>query len=258
MKRNIGFMGIISVVLVFGFMAAGCISSGKTYVYDEAVPEENLCELNIAGAFYFGSEPQMFLNFRGTFDGERVNWKAKDTIKIPAGRHTLVFGYSGVAFDSRRGRSVTIISDNNITLSYDFQPGRKYALWGDAGVGDTTINAQIVPKGFMRGFAPSSDPTIFEGKWQGLGGDNDYFVFTGGEFEAAGLTKGFFDFTDTLLIFDRKWERKDINADWKESPETIKAGFINLPNETSSILAYQFDVDGNLVVNLQTYRKVDR
>ncbi|MDR2783865.1 MAG: hypothetical protein LBB48_08530 [Treponema sp.] len=226
-------------------------------MYDKTVPEENLSELYIAGSFYFGMEPQKFLNFRGTFAGQRVDWKEDDIIKIPAGEHTLAFGYSGGGFDQSRGRSVTIISDSNLKLTYDFKPGRKYALTGYAGAGDKNISAEIIPRGFLRGFTPPSEITKFEGKWKGLGGDNDYFVFTGREFEAGGLAKGFFDFTDTALILDRKWERTAPGADWKEPPETIKAGFVKYPNNTTLVFPYQFDVDGNLVVKLQTYRKVN-
>jgi hypothetical protein len=249
------FLETLVLGLVFGFVVSGCVSSGKTYVYDKTVPEENLSQLYIAGSFYFGREPQKLLNFRGTFDGQRVDWGEKDTIKIPTGKHTLVFGYSGGAYNHGTGRSVTIISNNNLTLTYDFQPGRKYSLSGYAASGDKNIEAVIVPNGFLRGFTPPSTPTKFEGKGKGLGGDNDYFVFTGSEFEAGGLAKGFFDFTDTQLILDKKQERT--NAKWTELPETRKAGFVKLPNNTTVIMPYQFDVDGNLVVNLQTYRKVD-
>jgi hypothetical protein len=250
-------LGMLVMALVFGFVVAGCVSlSGKTYVYDKTAPEENLSQLYINGSFYFGSEPQKFLNFRGTFDDQKVNWGQKDTIKIPAGTHTMVFGYSGGAFDNSTRKSVTIISDDNLTLTYDFQPGRKYALAGSAAAGDKKITAAIVPQGFLRGYTPPSEITKFEGKWKGLGGDNDYLVFTGREFEAAGLAKGFFDFTDTQLVLDKKSERADAGAEWTEPPETIKVGFIKIPNNTATVVAYQFDVDGNLVVNLQTYRKV--
>jgi hypothetical protein len=214
-----GSIGIISMALIFGAVAAGCVSlSGKTYVYDKTVPEENLSQLYIQGSFYFGKEPQKFLNFRGGFDGQRVDWGEKDIIKIPAGEHTLVFGYSGGAFDHSSRRSVTIISDNNLKLTYDFKPGRKYALTGYAASGDRNITAEIFPQGFLQGYTPPPEETVFEGKWKGLGGDNDYFVFTGREFEAAGLAKGFFDFTNTQLILDKKWERTDTGAGWTEPP----------------------------------------
>jgi dTDP-4-dehydrorhamnose 3,5-epimerase-like enzyme len=94
-------------------------------------------------------------------DFTKNGWKEG---KIPAGKHTLVFGYSGGAFNHNTGRSVTIISGNNLIHAYDFQPGRKYSLSGYDVSGDKNIEAVIVPTGFLSGFTPPSTLTKFEGK----------------------------------------------------------------------------------------------
>jgi hypothetical protein len=249
MKKKHGLLGTPVWLLVFGFIAGGCVSTGKTYVYDKKAPEENLSQLFVSEGLSFGR-----------FDGKRVKWEERDTIKIPAGEHTLSFKYRHVSYEFLGGHTVTTA---NLERTHDFQPGWRYTLMATTTTDDKTGKlvgvAFIVPYGYMRGFTPPSDrtKTKFEGKWKGLGGDNDYFVFTGNEFESAGLAKGFFEFTDTELRLGRKWERTDINAEWTEPQEIMKiGGRIPLPVNSAPTVSYQFDVDGNLVVNLQTYRKV--
>jgi hypothetical protein len=264
-NKKHGLPGTLVLLLVFGFIANGCVSSGNTYVYDKTAPEENLSQLDVGGDFAVS-----------TFDGQEVRWAAWDTVKIPAGIHTLVVGYSAEHYF---GGSLYRVSANDLEVTGDFQPGRRYSLIGtdirNDEAGGRTVIASIWQSGFMREFTPSSDPTKFEGKWQGADGDNDYFVFTGGEYEFGGTDKGFFEFTDTNLIFDKKWERKNINARWTETPEKqFLFGFGTTTNITVSTRLYEFDIDGNLVFEVgqnkfvdgqivfaslkKTYRKVDR
>jgi hypothetical protein len=236
-------MGMAVLALAFGFVAAGCVSSGKTYVYDKTVPVENLCELFL-GPDYSVSR----------FDGQKVDWEGMDTVKIPAGEHTLGTNYSNTVYEFL---GPTTVSTASGTLTYDFQIGRRYTLAGLVDKGNKTVTMQNNPQGLMYEYIPPSEITNFEGKWKWRGGDNDYFVFRGNEYEAAGLAKGFFVFTDTQLIFEQKWQRADAMAEWQETPETIKIGSAKIRNTTSTLLPYQFDDDSTLLVNLQTYRKVD-
>ena len=239
----------LAVAFVVGILAVGCASTsaGKALVYDKTVPEENLVELFIANPFDFRKSD-------GTFDGQKVNWTYQDTILIPAGKHTLDFGYRGSAYDASSRRQYNRYSNSNMNLTYDFQPGRKYALIDkNAAVKDmkADIIPQIAPIGFIDGVTPSSGPTKFEGKWRVAGFDGD-LVFKGWEFENPMLfSKGFFDFTDTELRLHMKWSRASASADWVEVPLITTVANTKFLNRALILsYTYQFDADGNLVLNV--------
>jgi hypothetical protein len=99
----------IGISLLFGIILSGCVGR---YVYDESIPEEQLCTLLI---------PNYYTIFK--FDESEVKWgnpwTDRSSAKFPAGEHTLIMNYVG-----RLAYGVKVA--NNLKIIYDFKPGVIY------------------------------------------------------------------------------------------------------------------------------------
>ena len=120
--------GLPGLALALALLCAGCVTN--KVVYDKTVPAEQRAILE------FASSLKVTL-----FDGHKVSWKAglftrwyaqglgKVVVTIPAGEHTLTADY-WIYSESYQGTYTVQQSQStdNISITFDFQPGRTYRM----------------------------------------------------------------------------------------------------------------------------------
>jgi hypothetical protein len=182
MKKNTLFLGMLALALAFGFMVVGCATTLKvkpaiTYA-DSAAPESGSAILAIAGQSNNGYFACV------SFDGKEVSWagvskesfwtgasgSAYNYIYIPAGTHTLVFNYSGIAYswDTRSRSDVkTTTTARGMEVTADFKQGIVYRA-NLMPVGSDSMSVYIQETSYIDGIATDDVPNEYLGTWQGF------------------------------------------------------------------------------------------
>jgi hypothetical protein len=128
-KRLAGFFIFIVISALFG-----CASGLKIYVYDDTIPQEQLCTLTLRSGYHIKE-----------FDHRPVNWEVNPNpfvldpynnytyavAKIPSGSHAFLLDWTN-SFEARndKGERVNVTrTSNDYVLSYDnFVAGKNYEL----------------------------------------------------------------------------------------------------------------------------------
>jgi hypothetical protein len=108
----------VALAVIFGFVAAGCVS---TIAAVEDIPAEELCQLDLSTNYITVT----------SYDGDSVRWKkgiggffTQKLVDLPAGPHTLTGNYDD-GTNSANGMSVTFNFEANhvYMLSVQFEGG---------------------------------------------------------------------------------------------------------------------------------------
>ena len=285
MKRVGKLIGLAGVVAVMMFTVTGCMSLMsslaksmiKDYgVYDESVPEGQLCELIFTA-----------VNMR-TFNGKPVSWESLTAalnrgsgnmgrIKLPAGTHEFVFDWNWQEQGVYRTTWRTI---KNLEISgFEFLPGHRYNLSGNWYGGRAYIYMQDISgvRADMYGDSipkfpnKSKTPTVLEGNWKGS--DTTTFKFAGNEWEmsvppgiqgnisnVATGQRGIFEIEGGKIVMyvthagsGKMWISvsglKLVNS-W---PFSVEGGNFNLERPKSSIWTYSFDNNQSKLLKFEEF-----
>jgi hypothetical protein len=134
MKKSVFVIGIISMVLVIGFFLTGCSSSPRvTYDYmDNSVQLEEHIGLQIHTELSIQKYDDLKKDlYRKTHSLIEFFY---DIVMIPAGEHSFEFLLNHL---QSLGAIYNTYLTANVSLTYDFKPGRFYYIY-------FTINGKIV------------------------------------------------------------------------------------------------------------------
>jgi hypothetical protein len=144
MKKNGLFAVGIVLVCGLGLMALiGCASGPRVIAYNNSVPIEEQCQLDV-----------WYCDTIKSFDGMPVIWTNEWSNKlynIPAGKHTFVFDYYWT-------NTEYTLSAKDMSISYDFLPGRIYELVTNTS--DSTAKSFIQLCGYTEWIQPSANETL--------------------------------------------------------------------------------------------------
>jgi hypothetical protein len=113
MKKKVLVLGMLALVLVFGFVLAGCASSSPKVIKTADIPEGKRCQL------YIGRGKSISL-FDGNYAG---SWTEGSVVDIPCGEHTIHFR----AMIARSSSTITYTPTLEVTYNFD-TPGRMYLI----------------------------------------------------------------------------------------------------------------------------------
>jgi hypothetical protein len=121
MRKKLYQTGMIGIMLTFGIIVMGCVTSMGTYSPSlQQTEPDKLCHLEI----------DTRLGISG-FNGKPVHWGfarqvSSTKIDIPSGLNSFRFEFFDQSSDGMG--NVTQSSASNFTFSYDFMPGHNYNI----------------------------------------------------------------------------------------------------------------------------------